>query len=421
MAECCTLVSPFSWTKVQFVAPPSGSIVSGSEQEAIVRLVLGMMLMLMAPVARAAEDIRVAWLGMGAPADRPFAFVDGPAPADDGLAGLRQAIADNNGNGRFVKQRFSLHEAVLAADGDAVAALAGLAQAGYRFVVADLPAAVLSKAAADPRAAGLTILNAGAPDDGLRNQGCRANLLHTLPSRAMRADALAQFLVRKNWKKWALVAGAGADDQAFAAALRRAAAKFGAKVVADKQWDFSHDARRTAEGEVAVFTQGLSYDVLVIADEAGGFGDLFPYNTWDPRPVAGTQGLVATSWHPAHEQWGAIQMQNRFRAATGRAMSVKDHAAWQAGRAVGEAAMKARSTDPTRIRDTLYAPDFQFAAFKGRPLGFRPWDGQLRQPMLLAWARAMVAVAPQEGFLHPITDLDTLGHDKGDSTCAARS
>lgn len=385
------------------------------------RLVLVMVAVLMAPSARAAEDIRIAWLGMSAPADRQFAFVDGPAPADDGLAGLRLAIADNNGNGRFVKQHFVLHETVLAPDGDAIAALAGLAQSGHRFVVADLPAAVLSKAAADPRAGGLTILNAGASDDALRNHDCRANVLHMLPSRAMRADALAQFLVRKNWKKWTLVAGAGAGDQAFAAAIRRAAAKFGAKVVADRIWDFSHDARRTAEGEVAVFTQGLSYDVLVVADEAGGFGDLFPYNTWDPRPIAGTQGLVATGWHPAHEQWGAIQMQNRHRAATGRAMSAKDHAAWQAGRAVGEAAMKARSADPARIRDVLFSPDFQFAAFKGRPLSFRPWDGQLRQPMLLAWARAMVAVAPQDGFLHPITDLDTLGHDKGESTCAARS
>lgn len=379
------------------------------------RLVLVIMAVVLASAAEAAEPIRIAWLAMPAAEDRPFAFVDGPPPADDGLAGLKLAIADNNASGRFLGQTFALAETILPPDADAAAALAG-----QRFVVADLPAAALAKAAADPRAAGLVIFNAGEADDGLRNQACRPNLLHTLPSRAMRADALGQFLLKKGWKKWALVVGPTPEDEAFAAALRAAAVKFGARLVADKRWNFSHDARRTAEGEVAVFTQGLSYDVLLVADEAGGFGDLFPYNTWDPRPVAGTHGLVAAGWHPAHEQWGAIQLQNRFRAITGRAMTAKDHAAWQAGRAVGEAAMKARSADAGRIRDTLLAADFQFAAFKGRPLSFRQWDGQLRQPILLAWARAMVAVAPQEGFLHPITDLDTLGHDKGESTCAAR-
>lgn len=377
-------------------------------------------LCLLPSLAGAAETLRLAWLGMRPPEDRPFAFVDGPPPADEGLAGLKLAMADANAAGRFLKQNFVVEEVSLPPGGDAAAAMAKLAEGGHRFVVADLPAEALSKAAAEPKAANLVILNAGAPDDSLRNAGCRRNLLHTLPSRAMRADALGQFLVRKKWGKWLLVVGPAPEDEAFAEAVRRAARKFGAKVVAEKRWDFSHDARRTAEGEVAVFTQNQSYDVLVVADEAGGFGDLFPFNTWDPRPVAGTQGLTATNWHPAHEQWGSIQLQNRFRAGFGRAMTPKDQAAWQAGRAVAEAAMKSKSVDQGKVAAQLAAEDFSFAAFKGRPVSFRPWDGQMRQPMLLAWARAMVAVAPFDGFLHPVTDLDTLGHDKGESTCAAR-
>ncbi|MGZ4991625.1 MAG: branched-chain amino acid ABC transporter substrate-binding protein, partial [Methylobacter sp.] len=47
----------------------------------------------------------------------------------------------------------------------------------------------------------------------------------------------------------------------------------------------------------------------------------------------------------------------------------------------------------------------------------RSWDGQLRQPVLLAAPRSLVAVAPIEGFLHPKTELDTLGYDQPESTC----
>lgn len=371
--------------------------------------------------AFAAEPVRVGWLSMEAAEAPARAFVDGSVPKDGGVAGLRLAIADDNATGRFLKQAFALEEVRLPSDGDALAAIARMAAAGIRFVVADLPAATLAKVATEPQASELVIFNAGAPDDALRNAQCRRNVLHTLPSYAMRADALAQVLVRKNWRKWLLIEGSSAEDAAYAEALRRSARKFGAKVVAEKRWTFTRDAQRSAEGEVAALTQGAaSHDVVVVADEANMFGDEVPFATWEPRPVAGTHGLVATGWHPAHEQWGAIQLHNRFRAQSGRAMEPKDFAAWQAGRAVGEAAQKARSTAPGAIIAALRAEDFTQAAFKGRALSFRPWDGQLRQPMLVAWARAVVAVAPQEGFLHPATDLDTLGTDKGESTCALR-
>jgi ABC transporter substrate binding protein (PQQ-dependent alcohol dehydrogenase system) len=375
---------------------------------------------LLSSPALAADPVRVGWLAMDPAEAAMRAFVDGAAPGDEGLAGLRLAIADNNATGRFLKQSFAVHEARLPPDGDAAAAMAHMAETGIRFVVADLPAPVLARVAADPRAAQLVIFNAGSDEDSLRNGQCRRNLLHTLPSRAMRADSLAQVLVRKNWRKWLLIEGPTAEDAAYADAIRRAARKFGAKLMAEKRWTFTRDPQRSAEGEVAALTQGGSYDVVVVADEANVFGDEVPYATWEPRPVAGSHGLVATGWHPAHEQWGAIQLHHRFRAQSGRPMEPKDFAAWQAGRAVGEAAQKARSADPNAIIATLRAEDFTLAAFKGRGLSFRPWDGQLRQPMLVAWARAIVAVAPQEGFLHPLTDLDTLGTDKGESTCAFR-
>ena len=41
--------------------------------------------------------------------------------------------------------------------------------------------------------------------------------------------------------------------------------------------------------------------------------------------MVGTQGLIPTSWHRTHEQWGATQMQNRFRRNAGRWMTPVDY------------------------------------------------------------------------------------------------
>jgi ABC transporter substrate binding protein (PQQ-dependent alcohol dehydrogenase system) len=203
----------------------------------------------------------------------------------------------------------------------------------------------------------------------------------------------------------------------YAAAVKQAAEKFGVKIVAEKPWRHSFDDRRTPESEIPVFTQGVDYDMLVVADEANTFGDLLAYRTWQPRPVAGTQGLVPLAWHFTHEQWGALQLQHRFREQAGRWMSERDYAAWLAVRAIGEAASRTKSTDFSRIKNFMLSGEFALAGFKGVPLSFRAWDGQLRQPVLLATERSLVAVAPIEGFVHERNELDTLGYDQPKTQC----
>jgi ABC transporter substrate binding protein (PQQ-dependent alcohol dehydrogenase system) len=239
----------------------------------------------------------------------------------------------------------------------------------------------------------------------------------------MLTDALAQYLVLKRWRNVLLVAGPSAADHAYAEAMKRSIKKFGAKLVTEKPWTYDPGARRTDTGhyaiaaEVARFTQGLSYDVLVVADEEDAFGDDLPFRTTDPRPVMGTQGLVPTAWARPHEQWGATQLQNRFRRKAGRWMSPRDYAAWMAVRAVGEAATRTASIDPARIAAYMRSDAFDLAAFKGKKLTFRSWDGQLRQPILLASANSLVSVSPQPGFLHEVSELDTLGTDRPETSC----
>jgi len=77
------------------------------------------------------------------------------------------------------------------------------------------------------------------------------------------------------------------------------------------------------------------------------------------------------------------------------------------------------SADPQAIQSYILSDNFEIAGFKGEKLTFRPWNGQLRQPILLTNDRLIVSVSPQEGFLHQTSLLDTLGSDMAQSTCAA--
>jgi ABC transporter substrate binding protein (PQQ-dependent alcohol dehydrogenase system) len=316
-----------------------------------------------------------------------------------------------------------LDEAIVGEDGDVADAFKKLVKDGDRLVVADLPAAALLAVADLPEAKSATLFNVSATDDALRNESCRANVLHLVPSRAMLADALVQYLVLKRWRDILLVVGPTDADKAYGDAVARSIKKFGAKLVEQKPWAFKPGARRTDTGHYAIaaevgrFTQGISYDVLVVADEEGEFGTEIPYRTTDPRPVAGTQGMVPTAWARPFEEWGATQLQNRFRREAGRWMSDRDYAAWMAVRAIAEAATRARTVDIDGLMGYMRSDKFDLAAFKGVKLSFRGWDGQLRQPVLLADSDAVVSVSPQQGFLHQFSELDTLGTDQPETQC----
>jgi ABC transporter substrate binding protein (PQQ-dependent alcohol dehydrogenase system) len=357
----------------------------------------------------------------------PFSLVDQPT-TDNGLLGARLGIEDNNTTGKFTKQKFTLDEAVVPIGGDVVAAFRDLLAKDHKFIVADLPATQLLAIADLPEAKDTLIFNVQAKDDALRGEQCRANVLHTMPNYAILADGLAQYLMWKRWANWLLVVGTGDDDKLFAAALRRAAERFSATIVEERVFDAAPGSRRTDTGyaqiqkQMPVFTQDVSdYDVLVVSDERDAFGEYLQYRTWDARPVVGTQGLVPTAWHRSQEQWGATQMQNRFVKFAGRWMTERDYAAWLAVRSISEATTRTNKTDYASVNAYIRGPEFGVAGFKGQKLTFRDWDGQLRQPVLLAGPRTLVSVSPQEGFLHQFSELDTLGFDRPETTCKLKA
>ncbi len=387
------------------------------------RRMLATMLLLSAGsgLARASEPVPIAYLGL-LPQKVEAATVLDPVPADEGVLGARLGLGDDQTTAAFTGQNFTLSEttskdaeAILTAARDKLAA-------GARVFVIDLPAELLLRVADLPGAKDALWLDATSDDDRLRGADCRKNVLHLLPSAAMRADALMQYLAIKRWRDILLVSGPSDADKAMAEAFRRSARKFQLRIVADKPWAFQPGAQRTDTGHVSIsaeaarFTQGISYDVLVVADVAGDFGDDLPYRTTDPRPVAGTQGMVPTAWARAFEQWGGTQLQSRFQRLAHRPMTPRDYGAWMAVRAVGEAATRG-GPDPATLIAFMLGPKFELAAFKGARLSFRPWDGQLRQPVLLADARSLISVSPQPGYLHQVTELDTLGIDQPETAC----
>jgi len=367
--------------------------------------------------AKPKQQINIAYLSQEQAIPPQLSSWD-PFIKNKGIIGAELGIDDDNTTGEFTGQQFNLKTFIAPLEGAVTETFNKEISSKFQYVVVNLPAVQLNQLSDLPAAKQMLLFDVATVDDALRNEQCQRNVLHLLPSRAMRADALAQYMMKKRWTKWFLIIGQAQEDRLFADAIKRSAKRFGMNIVAEKTWEHTYDARRTIQSDVAVFTQtDDDYDVLVVADEQGQFGDYLDYRTWIPRPVIGTQGLIATPWHKTHEQWGAVQIQNRFKEKAGRWMEEPDYAAYLAVRAIGEAATRTNANKLNTVKDYMLSDAFALNGYTGNPLSFRSWDGQLRQPVLLAAPRSLVAVAPIEGFLHPKTELDTLGYDQPESQC----
>ncbi|NNH31426.1 ABC transporter substrate-binding protein [Rhizobium sp. SEMIA 4085] len=374
------------------------------------------------PANGPATEIRIGYLRAYEP-QLALSVLDVP-PRDAGVAGANIAINDNNTTGRFLGQSYSLDVVETKREEDVVPVFRQMLARGEKYVLTDISTKQLLSIADLAKENGVLLFNVGSTDDILREQECRSNVFHAAPTRTMLADGLAQYLIWKQWRKWVLLYGSHEPDQLFADAIRRSAKRFGATIVEERLYKDTGTARRTDSGvvqvqrQMPVFTQGLpDHDVVIVADESEVFGSYVPFRTWDPRPVAGTAGLIASSWHPASEQWGGSQIQNRFVKATGRRMLGKDMQAWTAARILGEAATRTNGNDPAQIEAFIKDENFSLAAFKGQKVSFRRWNWQLRQPILLGDGRGVISTSPQEGFLHQFSELDTLGIDQPETAC----
>ena len=310
-------------------------------------------------------------------------------------------------------------EPVPSLDAARAAALAA-EKSGSNLLVVNLPAAWGAAVAGTVK---IPVLNVGASADSLRETECAVNLFHLLPSDRMRADALAQALISRKWVNVLLLSGASPEDAIRSAVAQASLKRYGLKTVAVKPFKLSTDPRERALGNLTLLTTGLTYDVVWVVDSDGEFARSLPYNTALARPVVGDGGLVALAWQSQFERFGAPQVSRRFAKAAKRPMTDHDWAAWMAGKAIVAAATGLQNTatqklDAASVHKALLAANLDGS--KGVAMQFRPWDRQLRQPLLLTDGQGVQGIMPLEGVMHPRNVLDTLGGDEPEKLCKAK-
>lgn len=334
------------------------------------------------------------------------------------MAGAEMGVADIRAFGRRAGVQFTLRAERVADPASLPAALAAIrAETGAFVFLIDAPGAALRDVAAATLDQDVILINVSAVDDRLRGEACAAHLLHTAPSRQMLADAAAQYLVARNWNEVLVLQGPLEEDARMVEAFRQAASTYGLKIDEERTFVLSNDPRMRDRNDLDLLTGRADYESVFVADIDREFARSVPYSTQDPAAVIGAAGLRPTPWHWSYLRHGAPQVHGRFERQTGRRMEGTDWAAWVAIRAIGEAIVRTASTAPHDLHAYLLGPDFRLDGSKGPALSFRPWNGQLRQPIMLATEDWVTAVAPLAGFVHQTNDLDTLGRDRRTSDC----
>ena len=333
--------------------------------------------------------------------------------------GSQVALEDARTIGRVVGIEFSMEKATAKSVDELLQRISDWIESnGVHFVLVDLPAVAL-KALAHRLADGPVMLfNISAPDDSLRGEDCAKNVLHTYPSEAMLSDALMEFLVAKGWLRILVLQGPAPEDAAMVTALQRSAKKFRANIVETRPFLLTNDPRNREQTNIVLMTGGVRYDVVYVSDSSSEFGRYVLYETSLPRPVVGSAGLVPTAWSWTWDRDAAVQLQHRYeKVSPPRRMNGADWAAWEAVKAVTQAVMRTRSTDFDAVKGFLLSDKLALDTVKGNPGSFRAWDHQLRAPILLSTADAVIERAPLPQYLHQTNVLDTLGIDAPESAC----
>ncbi|ODS00666.1 hypothetical protein AUC71_03355 [Methyloceanibacter marginalis] len=164
--------------------------------------------------------MRVYYLGKEYDEPLPLSYAE-EIITDKGIQGARLMEKEANQAGNFIGYEFKLEEGIVPKDGDVVAKAKEALAAGHRFILADLEPDDLLAVADLPEAKNALILNIRSSATKLRQEECRRNVFHIIPDYAMRADALAQYLIWKKWPRWFVIRRDTEKDQDYLAQVKR--------------------------------------------------------------------------------------------------------------------------------------------------------------------------------------------------------
>ena len=276
-----------------------------------------------------------------------------------------------------------------------------------------------------PEAKDAVIMNIRSSATSLRQEQCRSNVFHIIPDYAMRADAIAQYLIWKKWPRWFVIRRDSPHDQDYLAQVKRSAARFGGKVVEEKVYDLPPGARIRISGHQQIQAQ-IPMETGERARPRRGLGHqqrrrfrrLSAVPHLSARPVVGTQGLQAIAWDKSYTESGAMHFQNGLPASPSASRSSATTPPGSASALSTDRHQASGKTTPPEVKAYLLSDQFKLEGFKGQAMSFRTWDHQIRQPIVLGGGtRVPVSDSPQEGFLHPTNVTDTLGFDQPETKC----
>ena len=332
--------------------------------------------------------------------------------------GAQTGLEDARALSRAIGAEHQMSRITAKSAADMAAAVARAIDGGVSYFLVDAPPEALRAVAAAAKGRDALLFNVSAPEDALRRDMCAMEVVHTMPSRAQMMDGLVQFLVSRKWRDYLVLRGPKPGDIEMTAAFERSAKKFGARIVASRDFTPGTDPREREKNNVGLLSAvNRDWDVTFVADSDFDFAREVSYRTTRPRPVVGSIDLEPVAWHWTWAHNGAPQINTRFmRISGGRHMGAADWSAWMAVKIIAQSALRTKSTDFKKRRDFIFKEGY-FDGDKGEPMSIRPWDHQLRQAILLASPFSVVAAAPIEGFLHQRDVLDTLGDEANETPC----
>jgi len=178
---------------------------------------------------------------------------------------------------------------------------------------------------------------------------------------------------------------------------------------------------------------GLEVDVAIVPSQRGQTRELlFRYLQGAPERGGGGRPVL---WDPAFDTGPAADLNDRYASRNGEPMESAAWAAYAAVLILFEAAVAGATDGVDALMAYLTDTDTAFDVGKGVPVSFRPWDRQLRQPLVLVepvagaeWGSrastrialaAVVGTAPSDiGASTGVADLDRYGDDADVTTCA---